>query len=37
VIEIFRVEDGRFAEHWQQSDTLTMFQQLGLIPELAGG
>ena len=34
VIEIFRVEDGRFVEHWQQSDTLTMFQQLGLIPEL---
>jgi steroid delta-isomerase-like uncharacterized protein len=34
VIEIFRIEDGRIAEHWQQSDTLTMFQQLGLIPEL---
>ena len=36
VIEIFRVEGGRFAEHWQQSDTLTMFQQLGLLPELGG-
>ena len=33
VIEIFRLEDGRIAEHWQQSDTLAMFQQLGLIPE----
>jgi steroid delta-isomerase-like uncharacterized protein len=34
VIEIFRIADGRIAEHWQQSDTLTMFQQLGLVPEL---
>ena len=30
VIEIIRVRNGRFVEHWQ----LTMFQQLGLIPEL---
>jgi steroid delta-isomerase-like uncharacterized protein len=37
VIEIFRVEDGRFVEHWQQSDTLTMFQQLGLVPTLGAG
>jgi steroid delta-isomerase-like uncharacterized protein len=37
VIEIFRVENGRFVEHWQQSDTLTMFQQLGLLPEVGSG
>ena len=36
VIEIFRVEDGHFVEHWQQADTLSMFQQLGLMPELGG-
>ena len=34
VIEIFRLEAGRIVEHWQQTDTLAMFQQLGLIPEL---
>ncbi len=34
VIEIFRIEEGRIVEHWQQSDTLAMFQQLGLVPEL---
>jgi steroid delta-isomerase-like uncharacterized protein len=34
VIEIFRLAEGRIVEHWQQSDTLAMFQQLGLVPEL---
>ena len=34
VIEIFRVEEGSIVEHWQQSDTPAMFQQLGLVPEL---
>ena len=37
VIEIFRLENGRIVEHWQQSDTLAMFQQLGLVPELVPG
>jgi steroid delta-isomerase-like uncharacterized protein len=39
VIEIFRIEDGRIAGHVQQADTLTLFTQLGLLPEpaIAGG
>jgi steroid delta-isomerase-like uncharacterized protein len=37
VIEIFRLEDGRIVEHWQQADTLAMFQQLGLVQELVPG
>jgi steroid delta-isomerase-like uncharacterized protein len=31
-IDIYRVEDGRLAEHWHVIDQLTMLQQLGLIP-----
>ena len=30
--DIWRFEDGRFAEYWGQADTLTMLQQLGAIP-----
>jgi len=37
VIENFRLENGRIVEHWQQSDTLKMFEQLGLVPELVPG
>jgi steroid delta-isomerase-like uncharacterized protein len=39
VIEIFRIEDGQIAGHVQQADTLTLFTQLGLLPEpaIAGG
>jgi predicted SnoaL-like aldol condensation-catalyzing enzyme len=30
VVDIFRVQDGLIAEHWDVADTLTMFSQLGL-------
>ncbi len=32
VIDIFRVVDGRLAEHWMQADLLGMMQQLGIAP-----
>ena len=31
-IDISRLEDGRLVEHWTQMDTVTMLQQLGVIP-----
>jgi steroid delta-isomerase-like uncharacterized protein len=31
-INIFRVVDGRVAEHWGNSDDLGLLQQLGVIP-----
>jgi len=31
-IDILRFEGGRIAEHWIESDTLGMMQQLGVIP-----
>ena len=31
-IHIFRIEDGRVAEHWHQLDGLGMLRQLGLLP-----
>jgi predicted ester cyclase len=31
-IHIFRVADGRIAEHWHQGDMLGMMRQLGLLP-----
>ena len=31
-IDIYRLEDGRLAEHWHVIDQLAMLQQLGLIP-----
>ena len=32
-INIFRMEDGRIAEHWGNSDDLGLMRQLGVIPE----
>ncbi len=32
VIDIHRIVDGKFVEHWSNSDDLGMMQQLGLIP-----
>lgn len=32
LIDIFRLEDGKVAEHWGQTDMLSMMQQLGAIP-----
>lgn len=34
-IHIFRIRDGRVAEHWHQADFLGMLRQLGALP--AGG
>jgi steroid delta-isomerase-like uncharacterized protein len=31
VIDIIRVADGKFAEHWGQMDSMAMLQQLGAI------
>jgi steroid delta-isomerase-like uncharacterized protein len=31
----FRIADGKMAEHWSNSDDLSMLRQLGVIPELA--
>jgi steroid delta-isomerase-like uncharacterized protein len=32
-IDIIRVVDGRVAEHWGVTDTMTLMQQIGAIPE----
>ncbi|MCA1840961.1 MAG: ester cyclase [Actinomycetota bacterium] len=31
-IDIYRVEDGKLAEHWHVVDQLSMLQQVGIIP-----
>jgi steroid delta-isomerase-like uncharacterized protein len=31
-IHIFRIADGKIAEHWHQLDAITMMRQLGLLP-----
>jgi steroid delta-isomerase-like uncharacterized protein len=36
-IHIFRVSDGRIAEHWGQADLLGMMRQLGAMPGKPGG
>lgn len=35
VIDIVRFANGQIVEHWAVADTLTMFQQMGVVPELA--
>ena len=34
-IDIWRVRDGLLAEHWDELNTLEVFQQMGAIPPLA--
>jgi steroid delta-isomerase-like uncharacterized protein len=34
-IDIWRVADGLFVEHWDELNTLEFFQQLGALPRLA--
>lgn len=34
-IDIWRVHDGKFIEHWDELNLLEVFQQLGVIPPLA--
>jgi predicted ester cyclase len=31
-IDIYRVQDGKMAEHWHVVDLLSMLQQVGAIP-----
>ena len=33
-IDIWRVEDGMFVEHWDELNVLEVFQQMGVIPPL---
>ena len=32
-VDIFRIEDGKIAEHWDVADTLKLFTQLGKIQQ----
>jgi steroid delta-isomerase-like uncharacterized protein len=36
-IHVFRVRDGRIAEHWGQADLLGMMRQLGAMPGQSRG
>ncbi len=36
VIDIFRVVGGRIVEHWMQGDSLSLMQQLGMVPTPGG-
>src|SRR4051794_18545482 len=35
-IDIWRVEDGMFVEHWDELNLLEVFQQVGALPSLGG-
>ncbi len=35
LIDIYRVADGKIAEHWGLTDFLTLMQQVGAVPPLA--
>jgi predicted SnoaL-like aldol condensation-catalyzing enzyme len=34
VVDIFRVQDGKIAEHWDVADRLTLFTQLGVVKNI---
>ena len=34
VVDMFRLEDGKIAEHWDVADTFTFFGQLGIAERL---
>jgi predicted ester cyclase len=36
-IDIWRIEDGMLAEHWDELNTLQVFQQMGALPPLGDG
>ena len=36
-IDIWRVEDAMFVEHWDELNLLQLFQQMGALPPLGGG
>lgn len=33
-IDIWRIADGKFVEHWVEADMMSLMQQLGVIPAL---
>lgn len=35
-IDIWRTQDGMFAEHWDELNLMQMFQQIGALPPLDG-
>ena len=35
-IDIWRIEDGVFAEHWDELNYLQVYQQMGALPPLGG-
>jgi len=34
VVDVFRVQDGKIAEHWDVADTFSLFRQVGIIERL---
>lgn len=36
-IDIWRVADAMFVEHWDELNLLQLFQQMGALPTVAGG
>jgi predicted ester cyclase len=34
-IEIWRIADGKFVEHWVEGDMMSLMQQLGALPPMA--
>ena len=36
-IDIWRVEDGMFVEHWDELNLMEMFQQMGALPPMGAG
>ena len=36
-IDIWRIEDGMFVEHWDELNLLEMLQQMGALPPLGAG
>ena len=31
--DIIRIRDGKIAEHWGSTDTMSLMQQIGAVPE----
>jgi steroid delta-isomerase-like uncharacterized protein len=36
-IDIWRIQDGLLAEHWDELNLMEVFQQVGVLPQLGGG